>query len=71
MGESADPVAELRDRVEQEEKQLEAAVRDLKVAARRGVSPGRWVRENPLPFVAGAFAFGWWMGRRRATRRRR
>jgi hypothetical protein len=70
MSEAAERVEVLRDRVEAEEKELEAAVRDLKLAARRIAGPAEWIRERPLPFLAGALAIGWWLGRGRARRMR-
>ena len=71
MSDPAQRVMLLRDRVEEQEKELEAAVRDLMVAARRMVGPAEWVRENPLSFLGGALVFGWWLeGRGRRHRRR-
>jgi hypothetical protein len=66
-------VAILRDRVEEQERELGAAVRELKVAAQRVVGPAEWVRERPLLCMSGALALGWWLGRRvqSAGRRRR
>jgi hypothetical protein len=71
--ESAERVTLLRDRVEEQEKELEAAVRELKVAARRMVGPSEWVRRKPVLCVTGALALGWWLGspRRRSERRHR
>ena len=69
MSETAEHVAVLRDRVEAGEKELEAAVRELKVAARR-IGPAEWVREHPLPCLVGALALGWWLGRGRNRRSR-
>jgi hypothetical protein len=70
MNDPAGRVAVLRDHVEEEEKELAAAVRDLKVAARRMVGPAHWVREHPVQFLAGALVLGWWLGGRARTRRR-
>jgi hypothetical protein len=64
MGDPAERVAILRDRVEEQERELGAAVRDLKVAARRAVGPIGWMRERPLLCMSGALALGWWLGRR-------
>jgi hypothetical protein len=76
MADPAERVSILRDRVEEQEKELEAAVRELKVAARRMVgpsSPSEWVRRKPVLCVTGALALGWWLGspRRRSERRHR
>ena len=71
MSDPAGRVTLLRDRVEEQEKEFEAAVRDLMVAARRMVGPAEWVRENPLPFLGGALVFGWWLEGRGRTHRRR
>ncbi len=71
MSETAERVAMLRDRLDEEEKELEAAVRDLKLAARRIAGPAEWIRERPLPFLAGALALGWWLGARGRARRMR
>jgi len=60
----AERVAFLRDRIEAQERELEAAVRELKVAAHRIVGPAEWVRERPLLCMSGALAFGWWLGSR-------
>ena len=71
MHESAERVTLLRDRVEEREKALEVAVRDLLGAARRMVGPAEWVRERPLPFLGGALVLGWWLeGRGRRHMRR-
>jgi hypothetical protein len=69
MSETAEHVAELRDQVEAEEKELEAAVHDLRLAARR-IGPVEWIREHPLPCLAGALALGWWLGHGRNRRTR-
>jgi hypothetical protein len=71
MSDPAERVAFLRDRVEEQEKELEAAVRDLKDAAKRIVGPAEWVRERPLLCMSGALAVGWWLGRRGGARPRR
>lgn len=72
MPDPAARVSILRDRVEEQEKELEAAVHDLKVAARRVIGPAEWVRERPLLCLSGALALGWWLGsQRRTTGRRR
>lgn len=73
MSDSADSVAALRDRVEVQEKELEAAVRELGAAARHSVTPASWIRENALLCMTGALALGWWLGsqRRRTGRRHR
>ena len=74
MSDPAERVAFLRDRVEAQEKELVAAVRDLKDAAQRIVGPAEWVRERPLLCLSGALALGWWLGSRtraRTGRRRR
>jgi len=71
MPDPAVQVAVLRTRVGERERELEAAVRDLKLAARRMVGPAEWVRENPLAFLGGALVFGWWLeGRGRRHMRR-
>jgi hypothetical protein len=64
MSDPAEQVAELRDRVEKKERELEDAVRELAGAARRSVGPAHWLRENPLLCLTGAFAFGCWIGSR-------
>ncbi len=71
MSDPAERVAVLRNRVEEEEKELVAAVGELKVAARRMVGPAHWVRERPVQFLAGALVIGWWLGGRARTRRSR
>ena len=71
MSDVAERVSELRERVEEQERELGAAVQDLKVAARRAVGPVAWLRESPLPLVAGALALGWWLGSRGRPRERR
>lgn len=73
MSDATEPLAILRDRVEEQEQELEAAVRELGVAARQSVTPAGWIRERPLLCVTGALALGWWLGslRRGAGRRRR
>ena len=71
MLDPAEPVAVLRSRVGERERELDAAVRDLMLAARRTVRPAEWVRENPVAFLGGALAFGWWLeGRGRRHMRR-
>jgi hypothetical protein len=64
MSDPAEQVAELRDRVEKKERELESAVRELAGAARRSAGPSYWLGENPLLCLTGAFAFGCWLGRR-------
>lgn len=64
-------IGELRENVEQRERELEAAVRDLKAAAKRVIGPSEWVREYPLPFLAGAALVGFWLGSRGRDRERR
>jgi hypothetical protein len=64
-------IAALRLTIEERERELEAAVRDLKVAAKRIIGPSEWFREHPLPFLAGAVLVGWWLGGRGRGRRRR
>jgi ElaB/YqjD/DUF883 family membrane-anchored ribosome-binding protein len=73
MSDTAERVSALRDRIEEEEKELGAAVRDLKEAARRMVGPTEWIRERPLPFLAGAMGLGLLLGirARRAGKARR
>lgn len=71
MPDPAEQVAVLRSRVDERERELEAAVHGLMLAARRMVGPAEWVRENPLPFLGGALMLGWWLegrGRRHARR---
>jgi hypothetical protein len=70
MADTAEITA-LRENVEQRERELEAAMQDLKVAARRMIGPTEWVRDHPLPFLAGAVFVGWWLGGRGRQRRRR
>ena len=66
------PLAVLRDRVEQQEIELESAVRELCVAARTSITPAHWIRERPLICLTGALAIGWWLGsERRSPGRRR
>lgn len=64
MTDPAERVAILRDRVEEQEREFGAAVRDLKLAAQRVVGPAEWVRERPLLCMSGALALGWWLGSR-------
>lgn len=71
MSDAAERVSVLRERVEEQERQLGAAVSDLKVAAQRVIDPAEWIRRNPLPVLAGALALGWWLGARRRGQRRR
>jgi ElaB/YqjD/DUF883 family membrane-anchored ribosome-binding protein len=73
MSDTAERVSALSDRIEEEEKELGAAVRDLKEAARRMVGPTEWIRERPLPFLAGAMGLGLLLGirARRAGKARR
>jgi hypothetical protein len=68
MPDPAEHVAFLRDRIEAQEEELEAAVRDLKDAASRMVGPTEWLKERPLLCLSGALAFGWWLGSRRNPR---
>jgi hypothetical protein len=68
MADAAEITA-LRENVEQRERELEAAVRDLKAAAKRIMGPTEWLREHPLPFLAGAVLVGWWLGGRGRRRR--
>lgn len=66
------PLTVLRDRVEQQEIELESAVRELCEAARTSVRPVHWIRERPLICLTGALAIGWWLGsERRGPGRRR
>jgi hypothetical protein len=71
MSDAAERVSVLRERVEEQERELDAAVSDLKVAAQRVVDPVEWLRRNPLPLLAGALALGWWLGARGRGQRRR
>jgi hypothetical protein len=64
VNDQAERVSVLRGRVEEQERELDSAVHDLKVAARRMVEPGEWFRRNPMPLLAGALALGWWLGSR-------
>jgi hypothetical protein len=64
----SEPLAVLRDRVEEQEQELEAAVRELTVAARRSVTPAHWIRARPLLCMSGALAMGFWWGTRRRGR---
>jgi hypothetical protein len=68
MADAAEITA-LRETEEQRERELEAAVRDLKAAAKRIMGPTEWLREHPLPFLAGAVLVGWWLGGRGRRRR--
>ena len=70
MSDADEQVAVLRIRVEQEERELGAAVKELALAARRSVDPGAWVRERPVLWMLGAIAVGWWVGSRTRKRRR-
>jgi hypothetical protein len=70
MAETAE-IEALRENVEQRERELQAAMHDLKVAATRLVAPTEWYREHPLPFLAGAVLVGWWLGGKGRERRRR
>lgn len=70
MSDPAERVSELREQVEEQERELGAAVRDLKLAARRVVSPLEWLTESPVPRLAAAIALGWWLGSRSRKRRK-
>lgn len=63
MSDAAERVSVLRERVEEQERELGAAVQDLKVAAQRVVQPVTWLR-SPLPLVAAGLVLGWWLGSR-------
>lgn len=70
MSEAAEHVSMLRERVEEQERELGAAVQDLKLAAQRVVEPVAWLR-GPLPLLAGGLALGWWLGSRGRRQGRR
>ena len=70
MSDAAEQVVELRDALERDERELDAAVRELAGAARRLVGPADWIRENPFAALVGALAIGWWLGARERRRRR-
>lgn len=71
MSEVAVPLEVLRDRVEQQEIELESAVRELCVAAKTSFTPAHWIRERPLICLSGALAIGWWLGSERRSKGRR
>ena len=64
-------ISALREDIEHQERELGAAVRDLKEAAKRMIGPREWYRETPLPFLAGAVLVGWWLGGKGGKGRRR
>jgi hypothetical protein len=70
MSDPAEEVTVLRELVDEEEQELGAAVRDLAGAARRSLEPVNWIRENPIPWLAGAVLCGFWIGRRSHRRER-
>jgi hypothetical protein len=57
-------VEALREELEDDERELRAAVAELEIAARQTLQPREWVRRRPLSALGGAFLVGWWMGRR-------
>jgi hypothetical protein len=64
-------IAVLRKRVEQQEQELESAVRSLGMVARESLTPTNWIRERPVASLTGALVLGWWLGRPRSSRSRR
>ena len=58
MNDPSDPVATLRERVEIQERELEAAVRELAAAARHSVARSSWIREHAWMSMLGAAALG-------------
>ena len=56
-------VAALRDRVERQEEELEAAVRELAGAAQRSVGSAAWIRAHPWTCLLGASALGFAVAR--------
>ena len=70
MSDAAEKVVELRDRIQHDEQELDAAVRDLAGAARRLIAPADWIRQNPHLALTGALAIGWWFGYRDRLRLR-
>ena len=68
MSASDVPLTVLRERVEQQEIELESAVRELCEAARTSVTPAHWIRERPLTCLTGALAIGLWLGSARLVR---
>lgn len=71
MSEVGVSLAVLRERVEQQEVELESAVRELCVVARTSVTPAHWIRERPLICLSGALAIGFWLGSERRSKGRR
>jgi hypothetical protein len=70
MRDSGESLSVLRERVEQEEQELESAVRALAAVTRRSMTPAHWIRERPLAILTGALVFGWWLGSHGASRSR-
>lgn len=68
MSRTHDAAADVREDVEALERELDSAVRAVGVVVRQSMSPTRWIRERPLGCLAGAFAFGWWLGSRGSVR---
>jgi hypothetical protein len=66
-----DSIAELRSRIEQQQLELDSAMRGLYDAARRSISPARWVGEHPEIWLTSALVVGLWLGSRRRSPRRR
>jgi hypothetical protein len=71
MTEAAERVVALRARVARRERELDAALRELKATAQRALEPGHWIGQRPLLFMTGALLVGWWAGRYGAGRLRR
>lgn len=53
----------LRQSIEEKEAELRVAVDDLTHAVKRELTVGKRVAEHPLPWLAGAFLLGVWLGR--------
>lgn len=66
-----DSIAELRSRVEQQNLELDAAMRGVCDAAKRSLTPAHWVAERPEIWLTSALVVGLWLGSRRRSPRRR
>ncbi len=48
-----------------DQEDLQQAIGELKVAAQRALDLGAYIAERPVPWLVGAFMFGFWLGMRR------
>lgn len=66
-----DSIAEIQRRIVKQHLELDSAMRGLRDAARRSLSPARWVGEHLEIGLFSALVVGIWLGRRRRVPRRR